>query len=469
MATLSGDSSFTISNSNFISNSAAYEGGVMYTFHDSSFTISNSNFTSNSATYGGVMATSGDISFTISNSNFTSNSATWGGVMYTFIIVGYTSFTISNSNFTSNSATFEGGVMVTSSHSGDLSFTIRNSKFISNSATSTGGVIRCSKGTLGIENSDFSSNTINTLGRVIFINQCSTCIANTTFDDNVGSIIYTFNSKLTFSGNTAFKNSTELLIEGNESTSQEGGVITSFQSTIIFTSGSTTHFSNRQARDGGAILAIESTIIIYGETTIANNDITTIANSSGGGISLKHSHLEIRGKCNLVNNSAVRGGGIHAASSTIAVYQQGSLQLISNNAEFGGGMYLKVNSKLYILKTEREYSYDVKFYILNFTGNHANYGGAVYVADDTNSGTCSPDNECFIQTLALYQDTSYYTVNILLSENTATEQGSNLFGGLLDRCIPSAFAEVYLKQDIHYSGITYLQNITENAQIHSIY
>ena len=445
MATLSGDSSFTISNSNFISNSAAFEGGVMYTFHDSSFTISISNFTSNSATYGGVMATSGDISFTISNSNFTSNSAT-----------------------------FEGGVMVTSSHSGDLSFTIRNSKFISNSATSTGGVIRCSKGTLGIENSDFSSNTINTLGRVIFINQCSACIANTTFDDNVGSIIYTFNSKLTFSGNTVFKNSTELLIEGNESTSQEGGVITSFQSTIIFTSGSTTHFSNRQARDGGAILAIESTIIIYGETTIANNDITTIANSSGGGISLKQSHLEIRGKCNLVNNSAMRGGEIHAASSTIAVYQQGSLQLISNNAEFGGGMYLKVNSKLYILKTEREYSYDVRFYILNFTGNHANYGGAVYVADDTNSGTCSPDNECFIQTLALYQfidfnyDHDTVTVNILFSENTATEQGSNLFGGLLDRCIPSAFAEVYLKQDIHYSGITYLQNITENAQIHSI-
>ena len=213
---------------------------------------------------------------------------------------------------------------------------------------------------------------------------------------------------------------------------------------------------------------------MYGETTIANNNITTIANSSGGGISLKQSRLDIRGRCNIENNSAVRGGGIHATSSTIAVHQPGTLHLISNNAQFGGGMYLEVNSKLYILKTEREYSFNVRLYILIFTSNHANYGGAVYVADDTNSGTCSPDNECFIQKLALYQfidfnyDHDTVTVNILFSENTAAQEGENLFGGLLDRCIPSPFAEVYLKQDIHYSGISYLQNITENAQIHSI-
>ena len=86
----------------------------------------------------------------------------------------------------------------------------------------------------------------------------------------------------------------------------------------------------------------------------------------------------------------------------------------------------------------------------------------MYVADDTNSATCSPDNECFIQTLILstFVLLGFDTVNILISENTATEQGSDLFGGLLDRCIPSPFAEVYLKQIIHYSGVAYLFNIT---------
>ena len=519
----SGDSSFIISNCDFISNSATKTGGVMFTFGEPSFTISNTNFTYNSAVYwGGVMynsvsasgdtsfninkcdfvsnsatmggVTFGDASFTISNSNFTSNRARFGngGVIYAS---RKSSFTICYSNFSSNFATYGGGVMYINEDSSinisnsnftsnsayrggfmyaeDSSFTISNGYFTYNIAHGVGGILQFAGGTLSINNIYFNSNTVKILGGgLIFISQCLINIANTTYDDNVGSI-YTFNANLRFSGYLKFKNSTELITAGNESTKQESGVITSVQSTVFFTRGSTTHYSNNRARDGGAILAIESTIIMYGETTIANNNMTTIANSIGGGISLKQSRLEIRGKCNLVNNSAVRGGGIHATSSTIAVYQPGSLQLINNNAEYGGGMYLNVISKLYVLKTENKIESDSKSYFMNFTRNHANYGGAIYVADDTNSGTCSPDNECFIQTLALYtfNDIPPDTTNILFSENTATKQGSNLFGGLLDRCIPSPFAELYSK---HYSGVIYFQsitenqNITKNAQIHSI-
>ena len=466
-------STINIDNSIFTHNSAHGNGGVMVTYDDrvsvsnsvfsENIADSNSHFNNNSAIYGGgVMAIAGSSSFNITNSSFTSNSASYGGVMDTYY--GDSSFTISSSKFTSNRAQY-GGVMYLI---GDSSFDINNSKFISNSATSVAGVFYCAEGTLSIDNSSFSSNTINTPGGgLIFTIQCPTNIINTTFDGNVGSI-YTFNGNITFSGNSKFKSSREPFIVGNESTSQEGGVITSFQSTVIFIKESDTHFSNNKARNGGAILAIESTIIIYGATTIANNNMTGISNSSGGGISLKQSRLEIRGKCNFVNNSAVRGGGIHATSSTIAVYQQGSFQLINCNAEYGGGIYSKVNSKLYVLKISSTYS---RLYFVNFTGNHARYGGAIYVDDDTNSGTCSPDNECFIQTLALYQFTYYDldTVNILLSENTASEQGSDLFGGLLDRCIPSPFAEVFLiKEHAHYSGVTYFQDITDKTQIHSI-
>ena len=136
---------------------------------------------------------------------------------------------------------------------------------------------------------------------------------------------------------------------------------------------------------------------MHGETTIANNNLTTTANSSGGGISLKLSRLEIKGNCTLFNNSAMRGGGIHATSSTISVYQPATLKIINNNAEIGGGMYLEINSKLYVLK---ECFYSKQVYYLNFIDNHAKYGGAVYV-DDTNTVTCSAGSECFIQTLRL--------------------------------------------------------------------
>ena len=385
------------------------------------------------------------------------------------MIFGWSTLTINNSYFFSNNAA-EGGVVTT--YYDDPSFNISNSIFTNNSATSFGGVIYCPGGEFDINNCNFSSNEVRTIGGgLLFISQCSTNIANSKFDHNVGSI-YTFNSNLNFSGNSKLKNSTEPFIAGNESTSQEGGVITSFQSTVTFTEISeTNNILSCQARDGGAILAIESTIIMHGETTIANNNLITFANSRGGGISLIQSHLEIKGKCNLVNNSAVRGGGIHATSSTVAVYTPGTLQIINNYAELGGGMNLELNSKLYVLKSEAFFTIFTNRCFLNFTDNHANYGGAVYVEDSTNPGSCSSDSECFIQTLALHRYQYTYdnpeTVNILFSKNTISEQGSDLFGGLLDRCKPSPFAEVYRKQETYYSGVNYFQNIS-NSHRHSI-
>ena len=108
------------------------------------------------------------------------------------------------------------------------------------------------------------------------------------------------------------------------------------------------------------------------------------------------------------------------------------------------------------LQPSSRYSTD---YFLNFSRNHAHYGGAIYVADDTNSGACLPNSECFIQTLTLHQYTLTSLIhnlrNVLFSGNTAIEQGANLFGGLLDRCIPSSFAKVYLQQRTpHYSGVS---------------
>ena len=431
---------------NIFINNVAQIGGAMVTYNDT-FTISSTTFNNNSADlYSGVMMTSGDSSFTISTSTFANNTAEYvGGVMETF---DDSSFVISNSTFSNNTARY-GGVMCTPFGS---SFTISTSAFVNNKATLFGGVFWCSDGTLNVDNSNFSLNAVSSQGGgLIFIRQCSTRITNSRFDENNGSL-YTFNSNLTVSGHLTFENSMEPVIAGNGGTSQEGGAITSFQSTVIFTRESIVRFSNNRASHGGALLATDSTITIYGETTIANS----MANNSGGGISLKQSHLEIKGMCQLVNNVAVRGGGIHASSSTIAVYQPGTLQVINNSAKFGGGLYLDVNPKLYILKNTPTFSY-----LLTLTGNHANYGGALYVSDDTNSGACSPDIECFIQTLALYQFGGVNTENILFSENTASEQGPNIFGGLLDRCIPSPFAEVYQKQRIHYSGATYLGNISD--------
>ena len=451
------NSSVVINNNTFMNNRAGDSGGVITANGAASLDIRKSTFFNNSAyKLGGVMFTFADSSFNISNSIFTDNRAEYGGVILTS---RHSSVNISKSTFLNNSANLIGGVIYKAS---DSSFNVINSIFSNNSAI-VGGVIFCSNGTLDLDNSNFSLNTIfSQLGEgIIFIGQCSTHIASGSFEQNTGSL-YTLSSNLTFSGHLKFINFTHLVIVGNGKTGQ-GGALTSSLSNIIFTRGSTVHFSNNQACHGGAILATESTITMYGEAIIANNT----ASSSGGGISLKQSRLEISGRCQIMNNTAVMGGGIHSSSSTIALYQPGTLQVIGNIAELGGGMYLKLSPKVYILKNT-----DIEniSYVMNFTANHANYGGAVYVADNTNSGACSIDIDCFFQTLSLYYVTnnvSINTVNLLFYENTATEEGSNLFGGLLDRCIPSQFAEVNKEKRVYYSGATYLGNIS-NIELDSI-
>ena len=168
----------------------------------------------------------------------------------------------------------------------------------------------------------------------------------------------------------------------------------------------------------------------------------------------------------------MRGGGIHATSSTIAVYEPWTLQFINNRAKNGSGLYLEHNAKLYVLKPTPRFSRSEYLPVILFQDNHANYGGAIYVADNTNAGACSPDNECFIQTLGLHQDFKVHTlINILFSGNTASEQGANVFGGLLDRCNPSPFAEVYESQleiPPHYNGVSYLGDIANVTALDTI-
>ena len=74
-------------------------------------------------------------------------------------------------------------------------------------------------------------------------------------------------------------------------------------------------------------------------------------------------------------------------------------------------MYLEVNAKLYIIKSGSDFYADYKGRLF-FHKNSAECGGAVYIADDTNSDTCSSNSltsavqtagstECFFQMLSL--------------------------------------------------------------------
>ena len=97
----------------------------------------------------------------------------------------------------------------------------------------------------------------------MFAVQCSVVFSDCTFDHNLGSL-YALASNLTFNGYTRMEYCAEPsknLDSQSSIISQEGGAVTSYQSTVIFTG--EINLSNNQARRGGAMLATESTIIIY--------------------------------------------------------------------------------------------------------------------------------------------------------------------------------------------------------------
>ena len=474
--------SVNISNSKFIKNSAG-RGGVM-SVRQSSVGIVNCTMNDNNAyVYGGAIDATGS-SFSIINSTFDNNSAYFGGVidmeksLFNIIHCTFTNNSttservphafINNSTYTSNSTLYSGGVisakssssnivnstfiMNTADHAGviinleqyncSLNFTnciftnnsagdcavlilqynanvtISSSTFTHNTANYS-TVISITSGHIAVANSTFRNNVVEYM-KTVSITDSSMYITDCTFEHNVGSL-YALSANVIFTGYVKFANCTE-----PTRNTAEGGAISSYQSSLLFTG--VIQLLSNQASRGGALLVFGSTITVSGQVMVANN---TAINSNGGGIKLYQSELKVFGNFHISHNHAMKGGGIHASSSPISVYQPGLLQFSGNYAEIaGGGLHLEMNPRLNLLK--RNNSASILFI---FRDNHATYGGAVYVADNT-SFNCLYGVECFIQAVALY-DTIKVTatgfqfslVTMNFSDNTATNSGPNLFGG----------------------------------------
>ena len=468
----------------------------------------------------GVLQSDNSI-ITIVASGFHNNHATNGdgGVILSFS----STITVEVSEFCNNSATLYGGGVVNSVNS---TIMIVTSAFHYNTATERGGVLHSTNSAITICDSNFTENSspigaaiialagtkIQYHGYLLFDKNSANKYAvmylsnsnlrghTLLFSNNFGSLV-AFNSNITFSGNATLK-----FVNNRPSTSkttpigfQEGGAITLFQSNV-FIDGEC-YLECNHAENGGAIHSTDSKLYVNGIITIAHNTAT----GNGGGIYLSNSELNCqqKGRSVLFNNTAaLKGGGLHAISSTIkaisnlleyenyntqykTVFYIGTrINFTKNAAKIGGALSLEANAKLYILKYyERTITYDNFFAIENpviyendanttiFIANNADYGAAVYVDDDTNSGTCAidPKIECFFQVLTV--DDNYYhaydivnlaTQSMYFSQNYASISGSKLYGGLLDRCAVSVFAEIYKKyaSESIIGGNAYFKNVS---------
>ena len=491
------DTMLYISGTKICDNRASDTGGAVWTKRTIFVRISESQVCNNTATSGGAMYIKNARIMDIESSKIYANSAGGGGAM---LVSDIDTLKLVQSELYDNSAGC-GGLMKATSITTTI---ITACSFQNNTSGSYGGAIRIYEGTtMTIEASNFNRNVANTGGAVFANSITELIISNTIFNGNKGDsgAVYLLKVKSTSYSNTTHINNKGSLFLSNsdtrfdsrnsfvsndgtkqntaqpELTTFEGGAITAFQSNLAINGQFT--LADNFAQNGGALYAVESKLYVHKQAVITNNNAT----DSGGGIYLYQSEINCQDCCRLqiLNNTATqKGGGIHAISSSVKVYTGESqiatsvVHFSQNSAKKGGGLCLEVNAKLYVLKT---YSSKTSLYALRFTANVANYGGAVYVTDDTNSVTCASTSyrtqytstECFMQTLVLHGTVSsnINLVNTNFAENCAEISGSTLYGGLLDRCTVSPSAEVYINYNDYYgaqpaamSGSEYITSIT---------
>ena len=486
-------------------NYAGSRGGV-WSVYKGFLKVLHSNLSHNQAMDGGAIFTDmGNI--TAENTNLVGNRASKGGALHTY---QSTLFIVSTS-FSRNSARRHGGGW----HMQEGSALVMDSAFEQNSASDQGGTWRMEDSNVALEEIIITSSSAN-IGGALYANGCTMSASKslrikgnvahtmgtvylshgsfrfdgeTEFSENYGSLVV-FNSNSTFLGTTMITNCSEpvRLHDKLDVQDKEGGGLTLFKSHVVL--GGNTLLLHNYAEDGGGILAAESRLYVYGDTLVESN----IAYKKGGGLYLFHSELNNLGNSSLKlfgNKAAEKGGGIHAISSTVniqantyytdernlTVYSSSKLYFVENKAEMGGGLYLDIYAKLYVLKST---PYTIESHeVISFTHNLASYGGAIYASECSDSGTCPARSvnynykldpkarECSIQILIGYNTRSKQFDNInetsksiFFHENSANVSGSSVFQELKQHCRIFSFSGRKHMSTMSVDGVSYLINIS---------
>ena len=408
-------------------NSARYDGGVLYT-ESSCVTVTTTTFDHNSAKYdGGVINANSNSTISFSTSVFSSNTAEYSGGVMALLSGSIT--TVESSDFTNNRAQDAGGVISLLQSNA----TIFNSTFSSSLAGSDGGVVHTRNGSFAAKDSSFTHNTALDNGGVVdahlsssLMISCSIFIGNTAITGHGGALYLLKHSNSTIANSIFDLNTVK----------KSGGAISASTSSRVKISRS--HFSHNRGKFGAALAAEQNSYISFDSHLFSHlnescqevvDNKTEIYNNSaelrGAAIYLKESSLYFGQKTSISHNQVgMFGGGIHAVNSSITIGS--TVQFNSNEAKFGGGISL-VNSKLH---NEGIVSN------VNFVSNHAVYGGALYVDDESETAVCSSDPRTGVYSNAsgcFFQDVTE-SLMINFNNNFANVSGHNLYGGLLDRC-----------------------------------
>ena len=338
------------------------------------------------------------------------------------------------------------------------SCSLRNDSFTLNTANK-GAVIATTGGILEIGQTNITDNLASNKGTLFLKSGTLMIVEGVNFMNNHGSL-YDSSTQVQINGAAVFMNNS----------GDFGGAITAIQqSQIILNTASMVTISNNTATYGGGMYLKQSNLQVCNPFQLTDNK----ASEYGGGIYASRSEIKFQSKqtqtLQITNNTALNGGALCAVASNIHISKI-SVDFNSNTTiTSGGAMYLGQNSKVRLLKNEPDYVSDDNLHVrLDFTSNTAKKGGAMYVAHNTNDGVVCQgaerevnQDECFIQTLQVYSEingTKIPTfINTFLTNNTALISGSDIYGGLLDRCTMNPSAEIHVGPSKTGYGFDYIK------------
>ena len=310
----------TIKNANYNGN-----GGAIY--FDSTGTVTNCNFVNNSARYGGAIRFSS--TGTVTNCNFTDNTvSSQGGAVH----VG--SGTVSNCNFADNKATIRDGGAVFFIHQG----TVTKCNFTNNSARSAGAVFFMDGG--DVANCNFTCNTASINGGAVYFTDSGT-VTNCNFTGNNatnGSAIYFYNwdssntltvSDSTFLNNRANAGALDIVKTENNITITFTGQ-NNLLNAIYYREDAEVTFNNVKYWGSNGITTVSSTMSGSNKATGQNITVGVVVN---GKIVLNQVYVTDEEGTIVLNINAGDNYYITARHDTDSYYTEAE-KTISNNTKF---------------------------------------------------------------------------------------------------------------------------------------
>ena len=319
----------------FIQNSAGEFGGGMFLTFSSVSSDGIIVFESNSAVQGGAINALGG-SVSLSGSNIFSNNTASGGNPEAeaqgggvWMRAGKITFS-GNNSFFNNSAAIGGAVQAVHSQ---ITFNGK-SDFVGNTAIVEGGTLAVLEdnalvlnGSITIKDSVarygagliITGGNLTQSGSVTFLNNHAT---------TAGPAIGALSTNINFTGECSFI--------GNVGTDNYGGAINAYYGKISFL-GNTAFRNNFAMLQGGAIYLLTGDMEFDGNTEFVNNT----ANEPGGAIYALSSDIKVTGNVSFSYNSATEGGGISLEYRSKLSFQPGGLaQFEGNTADRGAAIYV---------------------------------------------------------------------------------------------------------------------------------